>query len=167
MLPRFLRCYNQGMLAERIKTKLSELGIELPIPTPPVGSYVPWKRSSNTIWVSGMVPMSEGKLRCTGLVDSEVSVEDAQECAKLCAINALAWLNVATNGFVGVSGVLRLNGFIASAPGFTNQPKVLNGASDFLVSVFGEAGKHTRNAVGAAALPLNAPVIIDFVFEVE
>ena len=135
------------MLTERIKTKLAELGIELPTPTPPVGSYVPWKRSGNTIWVSGQVPMTEGKLHRTGLVDSDVSVEDAQECAKLCAVNALAWLNVATNGFKGVSGVLRLNGFIASAPGFTDQPKVLNGASDFLVDVFGDAGKHTRNAV--------------------
>jgi len=94
-------------------------------------------------------------------------MEDAQECAKLCAVNALAWLNVATNGFEGVRGVLRLNGFVASSPGFTDQPKVLNGASDFLVNVFGDPGKHTRNAVGAAALPLNAPVIIDFVFEVE
>ena len=155
------------MLAERIKTKLAELGIELPAPTPPVGSYVPWKRSGNTIWVSGQVPMMEGKLHRTGLVDSDISMEDAQECAKLCAVNALAWLNVATNDFQGVSGVLRLNGFIASAPGFTDQPKVLNGASDFLVDVFGDVGKHTRNAVGAAVLPLNAPVIIDFVFEVD
>ncbi|MCD6282349.1 RidA family protein [bacterium] len=155
------------MLAERIKTKLAELGVDIPTPTPPVGSYVPWKRSGNTIWVSGMVPMFEGKMRCAGLVDTEVSVKDAQECAKLCAVNALAWLNAATNGFKGVSGVLRLNGFVASAPGFTSQPQVLNGASDFLVEVFGDAGKHTRNAVGAAVLPLNAPVIVDFVFEVD
>ena len=155
------------MLAKRITAKLTELGIELPTPTPPVGSYVPWKRSGNTIWISGMVPMSEGKLLHAGLVDADVSVEDAQECAKLCAVNALAWLSVATNGFQGVSGVLRLNGFIASATGFADQPKVLNGASDFLVDVLGDAGKHTRNAVGAAALPINAPVIIDFIFEAD
>ncbi len=111
--------------------------------------------------------MDEGKLYRTGLVDSEVSLTDAQECARLCTVNALAWLSAATNGFEGVKGALRLNGFVASSPGFTGQPNVLNGASDFLVGVFGDAGKHTRNAVGAAVLPLNAPVIIDFIFEVE
>ncbi len=94
-------------------------------------------------------------------------MEDAQECARLCVVNALAWLSAATNGFQCVKGALRVNGFVASAPGFFEQPKVLNGASDFLASVMGDAGKHTRNAVGAAALPMNAPVIIDFVFEVE
>ncbi|OGK09591.1 MAG: hypothetical protein A2Y63_05750 [Candidatus Riflebacteria bacterium RBG_13_59_9] len=154
------------MLADHIRSKLTELGVELPTPTPPVGSYVAWKRSGGSIWVSGMVPMAGGSLLRTGLVGAEVSLEDAQECARLCAINALAWLQQATDGFTTVVGVLRLNGFVASAPGFFDQPKVLNGASDFLVEVMGDAGRHTRNAVGAAVLPLNAPVIIDFVFEV-
>lgn len=154
------------MLAETIASKLSELGVTLPSPTPPVGSYVPWKRSGNTIWISGQLPMQAGKLCCTGLVGAEVSVEDAQECTRICAVNALAWLSVATDGFKGVKGALRINGFVASAPGFYEQPKVLNGASDFLALVMGDAGRHTRNAVGAAVLPMNAPVIIDFVFEV-
>ena len=155
------------MVAERIIAKLAELGIELPSPAPPVGSYTPWKRSGSQLWIAGMVPLREGTLPYHGLVGAEVSVEQAQECARVCALNGLAWLKQATDGFQGVTGLLRLNGFVASAPGFYEQPKVLNGASDFLVELMGEAGRHTRTAVGAAVLPLNAPVIMDFVFEVE
>jgi enamine deaminase RidA (YjgF/YER057c/UK114 family) len=155
------------MNADSINSKLKELGVVLPSPSPPAGSYVPWKRSGNMIWIAGQLPMQAGKLCCVGIVGTEVMLEDAQECARLCAVNALAWLSVATDGFQGVKGVLRINGFVASAPGFFDQPKVLNGASDFLAAVMGDSGKHTRNAVGAVVLPMNSPVIIDFIFEVE
>ena len=155
------------MVAERIIAKLAELGIELPSPAPPVGSYTPWKRSGSQLWIAGMVPLREGTLPYHGLVGAEVSVEQAQECARVCALNGLAWLKQATDGFQGVTGLLRLNGFVASAPGFYEQPKVLNGASEFLAEVFGEKGKHTRIAIGVSELPLNATMQIDAIIEVE
>lgn len=111
--------------------------------------------------------MCEGKLFRIGLVGAEVSLEEAQECARLCTINALAWLSAATNGFISVTGAVRINGFVASANGFFDHPKVLNGASGLLTAVMGDSGMHTRSVAGAASLPMNAPVIIDFVFEVK
>jgi enamine deaminase RidA (YjgF/YER057c/UK114 family) len=155
------------MLDDLINGNLERLGIKLPSPEPPVGSYVPWKRCGPTLWVSGQIPLIGGKPVLTGLLGRDVDVEDGKECARICAVNALAWLKVATRGFQGVMGVLRLDGYVASVHSFHEQPAVINGASDFIVSIFGEAGKHTRTAVGAAVLPLNSPVMISLVFEVE
>lgn len=150
-----------------ILERLKGLGIELPEPVAPVGAYVPYKRIGNTIWTSGMIPLKAGKLLHEGRAGAEVTLEEAQECAKLATINALSWLSFATNGFQSVKGVVRMNGYVASAEGFFDQAKVLNAASEVLVEVFGPDGKHTRVAVGVPMLPLNAPVELDFVFELE
>jgi len=155
------------MAKTAILERLKGLGVELPEPVAPVGAYVPYKRIVNTIWTSGMIPLKAGKLLHEGKVGAEVTLEQAQECAKLATINALSWLNYATNGFEGVRGVLRMNGYVASAEGFFDQAKVLNAASELLTEVFGPDGKHTRTAFGVPMLPLNAPVELDLVFEVE
>jgi len=155
------------MAVTAILERLKGMGIELPEPAAPVGAYVPYKRIGNTVWTSGQIPLREGKLLHEGRAGAEVTLEQARECARQATINALSWLSYATNGFEGVRGVVRMNGFVASAEGFFDQAKVLNAASELLTEVFGPDGKHTRVAVGVPMLPLNAPVELDFVFEVE
>jgi len=155
------------MAKTAILERLKGLGIELPEPAAPVGAYVPYKRIGDTIWTSGQIPMRDGKLLYEGKVGAELTLEQAQECARLATVNALAWLSYATNGFEGVQGVLRMNGYVASAEGFFDQAKVLNAASELLGQVFGPDGKHTRVAVGVPMLPLDSPVELDLVFQVE
>lgn len=145
--------------------RLAELGIDLPAVVPPVAAYLPAVRSGSHVWTSGQLPMIEGSLAATGKVGSEVSPEEAKQHARTCALNALA----AVHALVGIDAVVRVVkvvGFVASAEGFTGQPAVVNGASEFLGEVFGDAGQHARSAVGVAELPLGAPVEVELVVEV-
>ncbi|MER7460309.1 RidA family protein [Micromonospora sp. NPDC126480] len=146
--------------------KLAELGHELPEVVPPVASYVPAVQSGQHVYVSGQLPMAEGKLLATGKVGAGVSADQAKDLARRCALNALAAID-ALVGLENVVKVVKLTGFVASAPGFTGQPGVINGASDLFAAVFGEAGQHARSAVGVAELPLDAPVEVEVIVEVS
>jgi enamine deaminase RidA (YjgF/YER057c/UK114 family) len=145
--------------------RLADLGIELPDVVPPAGVYVPAVRTANLVYTAGQVPMQSGKLAGTGKVGAEVSPEEGKALARVCALNALA----AVHSLVGIDAVTRVVkvvGFVASAPGFHGQPGVINGASELLGEVFGEAGAHARSAVGVAELPLDAPVEVELIVEV-
>jgi enamine deaminase RidA (YjgF/YER057c/UK114 family) len=145
--------------------RLAELGLSLPAVVPPVAAYVPAVQSGNQVYVSGQLPMVDGKLPMTGKVGAEVSPEDAKQLAQRCALNALAAIE-ALVGLGRVVRVVKVGGFVASAPGFTGQPAVVNGASELFGAVFGEAGKHARTAVGVAELPLGTPVEVDVIVEI-
>ena len=145
--------------------KLAELGLTLPEVVPPVASYVPAVQSGRTVYVSGQLPMAEGKLLATGKVGAGVSAEQAKDLAQRCALNALAAID-ALVGIAALVRVVKVVGFAASAPGFTGQPAVTNGASDVLGEIFGDAGVHARSALGAAELPLGAPVEVELIVEV-
>ncbi|MFI6131170.1 RidA family protein [Micromonospora sp. NPDC051141] len=145
--------------------KLAELGLTLPEVVPPVASYVPAVQSGQHVYVSGQLPMADGKLLATGKVGNGVSAEQAKDLAERCALNALAAID-ALVGLENVVKIVKLSGFVASAPGFTGQPGVINGASDLFGAVFGEAGRHARSAVGVAELPLDAPVEVEVIVEV-
>jgi len=147
------------------RARLAELGVELPTVTPPLAAYVPAVRTGNHVYVSGQVPMADGKLLATGKVGAEVTPEQAKELAARCALNGLAAVD-ALVGLEQVVRVVKVVGFVASAEGFTGQPAVINGASEFLGQVLGEAGKHARSAVGVAELPLGAPVEVEMIVEV-
>lgn len=143
---------------------LSKLNMKLPPAPKPLGSYIPVRRAGELLFLSGMLPMKDGKLWKTGKVDKEISIEDAQECARLCVINALSVLKAELGELSNIKACVRVNGFIASSEGFTAQPKVLNAASDLLVEILGEAGRHSRTAIGVYELPLGSPIEVDFVF---
>jgi enamine deaminase RidA (YjgF/YER057c/UK114 family) len=148
-----------------VTARLAELGITLPQVVPPLAAYQPAVRSKDHVYVSGQLPMVDGKLLATGLVGDEVTPEDAVELARVCGLNGLA----AVESLVGLASVVRvvkLTGFVASAPGFTGQPGVINGASNLFGEVFGDAGAHARSAVGVSALPLGAPVEVELIVEV-
>ncbi|WP_433371693.1 RidA family protein [Actinoplanes sp. CA-142083] len=145
--------------------KLAELGITLPQVVPPLASYLPAVQSGNYVYVSGQLPLVDGKLPLTGKVGAEVTAEQGAELARTCAVNVLA----AVEGLVGLGRVVKIvkvSGFVASAPGFTGQPAVVNGASNLFGEVFGEQGRHSRSAVGVAELPLGAPVEVEAIVEV-
>ena len=146
--------------------KLKALGIELPEIPKPLGSYIPSLISGNLLYTSGQLPLIDGKLMFTGKVGSEVTLEEGRLCARQAAINALAVANSHLGGLERINRCVKVMGFVASAMDFSGQPGVLNGASDLMVEVLGEAGRHVRVAVGVAVLPLDAPVEIEFVFEV-
>ena len=152
--------------AAGVEARLAALGVTLPAPAKPVAAYIPCRRSGNTVFVSGQVPLVAGKALATGSVPSAVTLETAQACARQCVLNALAALKAEVGSLDRVKQVLRVGVFVASDPGFGDQPKVANGASELLVEVFGEAGRHARAAVGCSALPLNVPVEVEFLFEV-
>jgi enamine deaminase RidA (YjgF/YER057c/UK114 family) len=146
--------------------KLAELGLKLPEVVPPVAAYVPAVRSGDHVYVSGQIPMADGKLLATGKVGAEITAERAKELAARCALNGLA----ALEWLVGLDKVVRIVkvvGFVASAPGFTGQPGVVNGASELFGAVFGEDGRHARSAVGVGELPLGAPVEVELIAEVR
>ena len=145
--------------------RLKELGVELPGVAKPLASYVPALRVGNQVWTSGQLPLVEGALPLTGKVGAEVTTEQAQEQARIAALNALAAID-AEVGLDNVSRVGKIVGFVASDPAYADQPVVINGASDFIGEVFGDAGKHARSAVGVAALPKNAPVEIELIVEI-
>lgn len=146
---------------------LAKLGIALPSPTAPVAAYIPVKKAGNLLFVSGQVPFREGKLIATGPVPSVVPLETAQECARQCVLNGLAQVKSALGSLDRVTSVVRVGVFVQCDDGYTEQPKVGNGASELLVQIFGEAGRHARAAVGTNALPLGACVEVEFVFEVN
>ncbi|MFQ5423817.1 MAG: RidA family protein [Phycisphaerae bacterium] len=145
--------------------RLTELGITLPTPPPPVGSYVPGTRVDNLILVSGQIPMADGILTVMGKVGAGVTLDQAAAAARQCGLNALAIAADLAGGIDRIDRIVRLTVFVNSAPGFTDQPKVANGASDLMVDLFGEAGRHVRAAVGANELPLDAAVEVELVAE--
>jgi enamine deaminase RidA (YjgF/YER057c/UK114 family) len=145
--------------------RLSELGLTLPSVAPPLAAYVPAVQSGNYVYVSGQLPLVDGKLQLAGKVGADVTEEQATELARTCALNALA----AIESLVGLGRlvkIVKLTGFVASAPGFTGQPAVVNGASNLFGEVLGEQGRHARSAVGVAELPLGAPVEVEVIAEV-
>jgi enamine deaminase RidA (YjgF/YER057c/UK114 family) len=144
---------------------LASLGLELPEVVKPVAAYVPAVRTGNYVYVSGQVPMRDGKLIATGKLGAEVEPETGVECARQCALNALAALNSQVP-LAQVKRIVKVVAFIASAPEFTGQPQIANGASELLGQVMGEAGAHARSAVGMAVLPLDAPVEVELIAEV-
>lgn len=145
--------------------RLAELGIALPSVAAPAGAYVPARRSGSLVWTAGQVPFVDGKLPATGKVGAEVDADTAKDLARTCVLNALAAVDSLV-GLDSVTGVVKLVGFVASDPSFTGQPGVINGASELLAEVFGEAGRHARSAVGVAVLPLDAPVEVEIVVEI-
>ncbi len=148
-----------------IDSKLKSLGIDLPQAAAPAANYVPWVISGNQVFVSGQLPMEAGKIAVAGRLGDNVSLEDGQRAARLCAINILAQAKAALGDLDRVTRIVRLGGFVASADRFTDQPKVVNGASDLMVEVFGDAGRHARAAVGVNTLPLGVAVEIDAIIE--
>jgi enamine deaminase RidA (YjgF/YER057c/UK114 family) len=149
-----------------LEKRLMELGIELPPAPQPVASYVPAVQAMSLLYISGQLPFRDGKLLCSGKVPLEVAVEAAQQAARQCVINALAVARDYLTTLDRVQQVVRLSGYVASAPDFFQHPQVINGASELLESIFGSAGKHARIAIGVASLPLNAPVELDLILAV-
>lgn len=147
--------------------RLKELGITLSEAPAPLGSYVPAVRSGNLLFLSGILPLREGKLIKTGKVGESISLSEGREEAKQIVINALGLLKAELGSLDRIAKCVKLNGYVASSPDFTDQPKVLNAASDLLRDIFGEGGRHARAAVGVPVLPLNSPLEIDFIFEIK
>ena len=146
--------------------RLAELGLSLPTDTAPLAAYVPAVRSGDLVFTSGQLPRLDGELLATGKVGAEVSAERAKELVQACALNALAAVKAEVGELSNVRRVVKVVGFVASAPDFTGQPGVVNGASELFGEVFGEKGVHARSAVGVAVLPLDAPVEVELVVEV-
>ncbi|MBO1414526.1 RidA family protein [Streptomyces sp. FH025] len=151
----------------KVESKLAELGLTLPPVAVPVAAYVPALRSGEFVFTSGQLPVVEGKLPSTGKVGAEVSPEEAKELAQVCALNALAAIKSVIGDLDLIERVVKVVGFVASAPDFTGQPAVINGASELLGAVLGEAGVHARSAVGVAVLPLDAPVEVELQVRVK
>lgn len=145
--------------------RMAEAGIELPAVVTPVARYVPAAVVGQQVWTSGQLPFRDGELSLTGLVGGAVDAEQAADAARLAALNALAAAADAAGGLDRIRRILKLVVYVASAPGFTGQPAVANGASDLMGEVFGEAGQHVRSAVGVASLPLDSPVEVELVAE--
>jgi len=154
-------------MAGTVERKLGELGMVLTEPAAPVANYVPFVRTGNLLMVSGQICLEAGKLVAKGKLGDGVSVEEGQKAARACAVNVLAQVKVALGDLDRVVRVVRLGGFINSAPDFLEGPKVMNGASDLMVAVFGDKGKHARSTVGVAALPNDAAVEVEALFEVS
>ena len=155
-------------MASNVDARLEDLDITIPDAPAPAANYVPYTVSGNLVFVSGQVPFVDGKLTATGHLGDNASVEDGYEQAKICAINLIAQVKVACDGDLDrVVQVVKLGGFVASTPDFTQQPAVVNGASDLMVAAFGDAGKHARFAVGASVLPLGCLVEVDGLFEIS
>lgn len=151
----------------KINSRLKEMGVVLPVLVPPVANYVPFTISGSTLYISGQLPFLDGVVM-KGLLGKDASIEQGKDAACLCAINIIAQAHAALGGDLDrVVRCLRLGGFVASTPEFFDHPKVINGASDLIVAVFGDAGKHARAAVGVAALPLGASVEVDAIFEIK
>ena len=149
-----------------IEEKIKSIGINLPIPPNPAGSYIPVVKSGNLLFVSGQIPMEEGKVSFTGKV-SDANIETAQKSARICVINILAQLKKELGSLEKISRIVRLSGFVNSVPEFTQHPKVINAASDLLYEILGDSGKHTRIAVGVSSLPLNSMTEIEAIVEIR
>ncbi|HTH15601.1 MAG TPA: RidA family protein [Magnetospirillum sp.] len=148
-----------------VEQRLKDLGITLPVPAAAVANYVPFVITGNLVFVSGQLPLENGKPAVVGKLGTDVTIEDGTRAARLCGLGLLAQAKAALGDLDRVTRLVRLTAFVASAPSFTDQPKVVNGCSDLMVDVLGEAGRHARVAVGAPSLPLNVAVEIEGVFE--
>jgi enamine deaminase RidA (YjgF/YER057c/UK114 family) len=148
-----------------IDDKLRELNIVLPVPPKPAGTYIPVVTSGNLAFVSGQIPIRDGKVAFTGKVPTERSIEEAQSAARICAVNILAQLKANLGSLDKISKFIRVSGFVNSTPEFVGQPQIINAASDLFFEVFGEKAKHSRIAVGVASLPLNSTVEVDAIVE--
>lgn len=146
--------------------RLAALGLTLPQVTAPVAAYLPAVRTGSYVYTAGQLPMAEGKLLATGKVGAEIGAGEAARLAGTCALNALAAVASVTGGLQAIRRIVKVTGYVASSPGFTGQAQVLNGASELLAEVLGDAGRHARSAVGVAVLPLDAPVEIELIAEV-
>ena len=153
-------------MSDIFAARLADLGLTLPTPAMAVANYVPFVISGSLVFVSGQLPLENGTLSVSGRLGADIGIEDGVRAARLCGLNLLAQAAAAAGGLHNVRRVVRLTAFVASAPDFTDQPKVVNGASDLMVAVLGDAGRHARAAVGVASLPLNASVEIDGIFEI-
>ena len=153
-------------MSGQIDARLAELGITVPVAAAPAANYVPYVRSGAMLYISGQLPMADGKVTSTGKLGDGVAVEAGQDAAKLCALNIIAQAKAALGDLDRVVRVVKLLGFVNSTPDFAEQPKVINGASDFMVAVFGDAGRHARSAVSAASLPFGATVEVEAILEV-
>ena len=152
--------------ADAIHRRLAELGLTLPAAAAPAANYVPWVVAGNLLHVSGQLPMQDGKVAVTGKLGGGLTLEQGQEAARLCALNILAQVQAACGDLGRVRRCVKLGGFVNATPDFTDHPKVVNGASDLMVAVLAEAGRHARFAVGVAGLPFDAAVEVDAVFEI-
>ena len=148
-----------------IEEKLRHLGISLPIPPKPAGSYIPVVVSGSLVFVSGQIPMEGGQLKYQGKVQNNQSVENAQSAARLCIINALSQLNAHLGTLEHIEKIVRVSGFVNAEENFTEHPKIINPASDLLFSIFGDSGKHSRIAIGVPSLPLNSTIEISMIVE--
>ena len=149
-----------------IEQKIKDLGLELPETSKPLAAYIPAVKTGNLVFTSGQLPIVSGQLTKTGKVGSEVSPEEAKELARVCALNALAAIKMVIGDLEKIKRIVKVVGFVSSAPNFTGQPAVINGASDFLGEVLGDRGIHARSAVGVAVLPLDAPVEVELIIEI-
>jgi enamine deaminase RidA (YjgF/YER057c/UK114 family) len=147
--------------------RLAALGLTLPTVTPPLAAYVPAVRTGRYVYTAGQLPIADGELLATGKVGADVGAAEAAALARTCALNALAAAASVGGGLSGIARIVKVTGFVASAPDFTGQAQVVNGASELLIEVFGEAGRHARSAVGMAVLPRNAPVEIELIAEIR
>jgi enamine deaminase RidA (YjgF/YER057c/UK114 family) len=148
------------------ENRLAALGLRVPVVTPPLAAYVPAVRSGSFVYTAGQLPVVEGQLLATGKVGAEVGAHEAAALARTCALNALAAVVSVTGSLSAIKRIVKVTGFVASAPDFTGQAQVVNGASELLLEVFGDAGRHARSAVGTAVLPLDAPVEVELIAEV-
>jgi enamine deaminase RidA (YjgF/YER057c/UK114 family) len=150
-----------------IETKLIELKLQIPNPSKPVAAYISAKQTGNLVFTAGQLPMVNGELMAKGLLGRDVEIEEAYKAARICTLNALAAIKGVIGDLDRIKQIVRVVGYVASVPTFTQQPAVVNGASELLLEIFGENGKHARSAVGMAVLPLNASVEIELTVEVE
>jgi enamine deaminase RidA (YjgF/YER057c/UK114 family) len=150
-----------------VEQKLTQLGLVLPETPKPVAAYIPAKQAGNLIFTAGQLPMVNGELISKGLLGQDVEIEEANKAARICTLNALAAIKGVVGDLDRIKQIVRVVGYVASVPTFTQQPAVVNGASELLLEIFGESGKHARSAVGMAVLPLNASVEIELTVEVE
>jgi len=146
-----------------IEEKLAKLGLQLPTVPKPVAAYIPAKRAGDLVFVSGQMPLKEGKLLYTGKVGAECTEKEGYACARLCALNALAAVKALVGSLDAISAIVQVRGFVNCTPDFADQPEVINGASELLVELFGENGRHARAALGTSSLPRNAPVELELI----
>jgi enamine deaminase RidA (YjgF/YER057c/UK114 family) len=152
---------------QNVESKLKAMGLELPPTPPPQAKYVPAVRTGNLVFVSGMGPLRDGRIAYVGRVGAELTQQEGYECARLCALNALAAAKSVIGSLDEVARVVQLRGFVNSAPGFERQPEVVNGASELMIALFGERGEHARAALGTCALPRNIAVELEMVLELR
>lgn len=158
--------HHQAITRTDIDPVLAELGLTLPSPAKPVAAYIPSRRVGDLVFISGQIPLVDGKLLAQGLVPTQVSEEEALGCARQCALNALAAVFGALNADEGIVQIVRVGCFVASPSDFGGHPRIANGASELLVQILGDAGRHARAAVGCSSLPLNAPVEVEMIVQV-